>query len=200
MRSNLLIQKSKFDLRNPLVRTSATYWLEGMYKMHMLPLSSLWCRSISTCSVISCWIGLLAILIGALLSHKSFNGVSPSWWRSDKTFWSQIFSHIPKLMAFWLNATSGHNTLLLTPPSYKIASNKGTIIKGRFFVNNKSCLAQVSVCLNGLFICLSKHQPFTRCFQISQNSVDSFHVFLIRNLHKLADNTHSKGNIRTSMG
>ena len=122
---------------------------------------------------------------------------------------------------FGLNTAPGHNTLLLTPPSYKIALNKGTITRGRLSVNNRSCPIRVGICLNGLSVCFSKHQPFTRCcFQVSQNSIDRLHVFninplpgvvfkclrilldrlhvfLIRNLHKLADDTHNKGNIRT---
>ena len=74
------------------------------------------------------------------------------------------------------------------------------ITGGRLSVNNRSYLVRVSVCVNGLSICLSKHQPFTRfSFQVSQNSVDSFHVFLIGSLYKRADNTHIKGNIRTIM-
>ena len=39
--ANLLTQKSNFGLKSPLVRTSATCWLEGMYEKHMLPLSIL---------------------------------------------------------------------------------------------------------------------------------------------------------------
>ena len=81
---------------------------------------------------------------------------------------------------FGLSVAPGHKSLLLTPPSYKIAANKGTINEDTLFDNDKACPVRVSMCLNGLSICLSKHQPFTRChFQVPQNSVDNFHVFLI---------------------
>ena len=112
------------------------------------------------------------------------------------------FPHIPKLIALYLTSTLllPMTLLLLTPPSYKIAPNKGTITGGRLFVN-RSYLFGVSIYLNGLSICLSKHQRFTRChFQESHNFVDRFHVLLIGSLHKLADNTHNKRKIRTSMG
>ena len=173
--------------------------------MHMLPLSSLSLmkyRSISTCLVWSCWKELLTILVAALLSQKKFNSVSYSWWRSDRTSLSQIFSHIHKLMARYSTSALllATNPFLLTPPSYKIAPIKGTINKGRLSINNRSCPVQAYVCLNGLSVYLSKHQPLTMCcFQVSQNSVDNFHVFLIGSMHKLADNTHNKENIRTSM-
>ena len=54
-----------------------------------------------------------------------------------------------------LSTAPGHNTLLLIPPSYKIAPIKSTITGGRLSVNNRSCSVQVSICLNSLLYVLN---------------------------------------------
>uniref|UniRef100_A0A9I9EIL7 Uncharacterized protein n=1 Tax=Cucumis melo TaxID=3656 RepID=A0A9I9EIL7_CUCME len=58
---------------------------------------------------------------------------------------------------FGLNTASGKNTLLLTPPSYKIAPNRGTITRVKFSVNNRFCpIRNSGACINRLTVLTAK--------------------------------------------
>ena len=146
MKPNFLTQKSKFGMRSSLVKASTICGLEGMYKMHMLPplnLSLMKCRSISTCLVLSFWIGLLTILITTLLSQKSFNCVSLSLLMKirqdllEPNFitYSQTHSSVFDLSA----ASSWPQHFVSYSSKLQIAPYKDVVTRGIFLVNNIFC-------------------------------------------------------------
>ncbi|PON36692.1 hypothetical protein PanWU01x14_326270 [Parasponia andersonii] len=67
---SLLTKDLKTYLGSPFVKTSVICSFDGMYDMQITLLSNfslMKCLSILTCFVLSCWIGLFAMLIATLL-------------------------------------------------------------------------------------------------------------------------------------
>ncbi|PON63608.1 hypothetical protein TorRG33x02_275870 [Trema orientale] len=95
---SLLTKDSKTYLDSPFVKISVTCSFDGMYDMQITLLSNfslMKCLSISTCFVLSCWTGLFAMLIAALLLLYSFIGFLVFIFNSSSNRFNRRSSHIP---------------------------------------------------------------------------------------------------------
>ena len=113
---NLLIRSLKLGLNNPLVRISTICCVVGTNDIQITPLSIFYfmkCLSVSTCFVRSCYIGLCAMLMVALLSQYNFIGMLIGIFKSSSTLFSHYISQIP-----WVIAWYSTSTLLLSTTFY----------------------------------------------------------------------------------
>jgi hypothetical protein len=123
---------------NYFVKTSAICSLILTNDIHIMPSSSLSlmkCRSISTCLVLSCCIGLFAMFITALLSQYSIMGLSSNNPNSS----SNLRSHNPSLTPWAgsilnLSHRSCHYILFFASPRNQITPHKCTIARSRLSI------------------------------------------------------------------
>ena len=154
------------------------------------------------CLVLSCWTGLCAMLIAALLSQYNFITPSIGCLTSSRTRFSHNISQIPCDIA--LNSASAlllaTTPLFLTPPCNQMTPNKCAITRGGPLISNWTSPISVSIGFNTTMFILPEKYSLSWCaLKVSLNSVDHFKVLFIWRVHELTHHTHCKSYIWPSM-
>lgn len=149
--------------------------------------------SISTCLILSSWVGLGEMLMVVLLLYLSLIGDFTITW----SFFSHNALQVPE---FAFNVGFGHYILFLTSLSHQVLKDKGIIhssVSSIFYWASTICISKDFYIIALTF--LEEYISVWRPLEISNNFVNSFEVSFLGEFMCWLINTYLKCNIRSNV-